>query len=82
MVIGGSSTRNEKNWTSTVFSNDTNGFSAKKKLLGKEDNGKGALYGDENHQYERKTMSSGFHKNASMTTLEMIPKDYTATRRS
>jgi hypothetical protein len=52
-------------------------------LLGKKDHGKGALYGDENYQYERKNMTSGFQKNsASMTQLEMLPKDYSATKRS
>lgn len=64
MVIGGSSTRNEKNWQSTVFSNDTKDNAKTKKLLGKGDNGKGALYGDENVQYERRTMTQGFQKNS------------------
>lgn len=63
MVIGGSSTRDEKNWQSTVFANG-GGQGKKKKLLGKEDGGYGALYGDEKFQYERKTMASGFHKNS------------------
>ena len=34
MVIAGSSTRDEKNWESTVFSNDTKGNQRTKKLLG------------------------------------------------
>ena len=82
MVIGGSSTRNEKNWQSSVFSQG-GGNQKTKKLLSKADGGYGALYGDEKVKYERKSMNQGFHKNSqSMSKLEMIPVDYSATKRS
>lgn len=47
MIIGGSSTRNEKNWQSTVFTIGNDQSYKAKKLLGKNDGGYGALYGDE-----------------------------------
>ena len=54
MVIGGSTTRDEKNWSSNIFASDKTKKMPVKKLLGKNDQGKGALYGDEKVSYERK----------------------------
>ena len=82
MVIAGSSSRTEKYWQSSVFSQER-GQEKTKKLLSKADGGYKALYGDENVKYERKSMNQGFHKNSqSMSKLEMLPADYSATKRS
>jgi hypothetical protein len=82
--LEGSSTRNEANWESSVFSGSQI-VKGKKKLLNKPDHGKETFYGNEGSTMHRRNdfNKAGFEKNSkSMTKFEMIPKDYDATKRS
>lgn len=82
LILEGSSTRNERNWESTVFSSSKIEKS-KRRPLNKPDHGKANLFGDEPQIMQRRDeyKKAGFNRK-SMTELEMLPKNYSATKRS
>ena len=84
MFITGSVTRDEKKWHSTIFDEiERSQAATNRKLLGKQDAGKAGLYGDDPSNYERRDEynQSFLRGSKSMSDLELVPKDYNATKR-
>ena len=53
-----------------------------RKLLAKKDSGKAGLYGDEHVVYEKRVDHPTLNPNHQSRDIELVPKDYDATKRS